>query len=269
MNRPLANDEKAVPFDVPADARVWRVAKQKARRGHPEPLYTPEGKPLDIPIDTDHEELAGYLDEIGDDCEGKYRFTALDSKNQVCCDTFGYARLSAGDEGDGGQVPRNAAAESVRDGEVAAIASALETLSTTIKELIEQSKQRDAETMKTLRQTIETLTVSNSAVSQTLARGYGDEIRPVRNPVDDDGGYEPDPAPIEAPPEDKVQQLMAALPQILSMIEGWQKLRNASAPSTPPNDSTGANGANGVAAPHGFGIHPNTDGSNGSNGGKG
>lgn len=267
MIRPLAFDQNGNQFDVPETARVWRVCKQKASRGRPEPLYTAEGKPLELPIDSDHEELPGYLEDIGDDCCGKYRFAAIDSRGQQCCETFAYARLSAGD--DDAPAVRNAAPSFDAD-RLATITSALETLSSTIKELIEQSKQRDAETMKTLRQTIETLTVSNSQVSQTLARGYGDEVRPVRNPAEEAFYVETSESatPAEQPPsEDKIKQLLDALPQIVTVLDVIQKFRNAN-PAPTSNGTNGVNGTstNGAPASPGFGIHPNGSGSNGTNG---
>lgn len=264
--RPLAIDLNGNQFEVPETAHTWRVSKQKAPRRPFEPLYTPEGKPLDIPVDTDHPELPGYLYESGDNGRGKYRFVALDSRGDVACTTHGYAVLASADD----EEPELRNAAPSYDGDrLATMASAIDALTSTIKELIEQSKQRDADTMKTLRQTIETLTVSNSQVSQTLARGYGDEVRPVRNPQETYYEVETDQAAaIEPPSEDKIKQLIDALPQIVSVLDMVQKFRNASPPPASGNGSTG-NGTNGAAASPGFGIHPGPNGSGGTGGNNG
>jgi hypothetical protein len=274
MKRPLAIDQNGNQFDVPDNARVWRVSKQKASRRPFEPVYTPEGKPLDIPIDSDHEELPGHLDESGDNCCGRYKFVALDSQGQIVCPTAGFAILAGSDDDE--PELRNAAPPHDVD-RLATIASTLDALTSTIRELIEQSKQRDAETMKTLRQTIETLTVSNSQVSQTLARGYGDEVRPVRNPADETYYVEaPDPSATAEPPpsEDKIKQLLDALPQIVSMLDVIQKFRNANPAPVASNNgvhgSNGPTGSNGAAPSPGLGIHSNSggNGTSGTNGGQ-
>jgi hypothetical protein len=253
MKRPLAFDQNGDQFDVPSTAYVWRVSKQKQPRRPFEPLYTPEGKLLDIPIDTDHDELPGHLDESGDDCRGRYKFVALDSQGQTACEPFGFAILSG--VGDDDPQPRNAAP--AYGGE---IASALEALASTIREL----KQRDEETLSTLRKTIEHQTLTLTSIAQTLAG-----VRPRSLPEEE---YEevaaPEPETPPPPPQlsamEQVQKFMTALPDLLKGIDLLRSMLSAAAttpatPSAPPRNADGNhNGTSGTHGANGVGAHAPT-----------
>jgi len=258
MWRDLANDEKGIPFDVPDSAKIWRVQRATNRRGHFAAVPGTDGEPLEVPICTTHKELIGYLEEVGDDCRNRYRVVALDGKKQVV-DTLGVVDLrgnhDASDGGDGAG-PRNAAPPNhVADSTNRSLTETLGEQNKLIRDLVEQNKQRDGETLKTLRQAHSDLTSALSAVSQTLAGRhtpmpavgaleYGEE--------EEDEAEEPKP---QASTAEKMQQVIAMMPQLMQMFEFFKGMTAGGdgGGTSQVVETSPANGANGAASPFSVG----------------
>jgi hypothetical protein len=74
---PLAYDDKGDPITVPPEAVAWRVRRMTGRRGRPSAIYF-DGRPVEIPIDGDVEDL----EESG--CHaGRYRLEAVDADGRL------------------------------------------------------------------------------------------------------------------------------------------------------------------------------------------
>ena len=79
-------------FDLPASAACWRVRRFKASgRGTPEVVFSDDGLPLIIPIDTEIGEFRTLVRNV----PGRYRLDPVDDNHKPCEDGTGaYLQLS-------------------------------------------------------------------------------------------------------------------------------------------------------------------------------
>lgn len=270
MIAPLANDEKGYAFELPNEARAWRVIRATGQKGKQQVLRF-EGRPLEIPIDAEVPEFCERVEKAGYNViPGRFRLQAVDSDGRACCDTIAVLEF---DEFDESAEPRNA---SIGDagpqfrGELQEILRTMkeghENAIKAMRELVETARRRDDDTLRTLRESLKVASETNGLALKALAKRVSG-LDPVIETVQPDELPEAEAAP-EATLAEKFQQIMEALPQIMNAVDAIQKMRNAAPaaaqPSTPSSDTNGTNGAGG------FGIHPPPgNGSNGSNGGHG
>jgi hypothetical protein len=77
---PLAIDDQGEPFDPPANAYGWRVVHQVWRKGPLQPLRTPAGYEMVLPLATTH---AQFLDAAIHHRPGAYHLFLVDDKSRV------------------------------------------------------------------------------------------------------------------------------------------------------------------------------------------
>jgi hypothetical protein len=75
---PLAFNFDGESFEVPPTAAAWRVKRLRAGRGAPELVYSSEGLPLVVPLETDIEELRRLVI-----VPGKYRLDLVDEAHRL------------------------------------------------------------------------------------------------------------------------------------------------------------------------------------------
>jgi hypothetical protein len=255
MIRPLANDEKGIPFDVPEDAKVWRVQKASNRRGHFAAVWR-DARPLELPIDADQDELLAALEDAGDDAIGKYRLAALDGKKQPCCgEDYAVVVLTAevaDDERRNAAPPIDAVAKSVTDGTLRALTETVAEQNKLVGRLVEEITKIRENELKAMRQGYGEATSALSAVAQTLA-GRRLPMPPAHAPEYGEAEEDQEAAG-EAPPQTLVEQLAPLMPMVM---QAWERMKGGGGP--PPSGAQSesnapATAANGTAG-GGLGIH--------------
>jgi hypothetical protein len=71
MMAPLARDQHGNAFELPAEAKYWRVRRHT--RGRPADVLGPDGEPLYIPVEQDQSDLRMH------GCAGLIRLDAVDN----------------------------------------------------------------------------------------------------------------------------------------------------------------------------------------------
>ena len=194
---PLALDDKGDPIAVPPEAVAWRVRRLTGRRGRPSALYL-DGRPLEIPIDGDVDDL----EEAG--ChEGRYRLEAVDADGRLIPGVVALTVLREGD-GDESEVSTDGASGPW----------------SVIRALLDNNAK---------------LVQSNSATMQAMATAFG-RVEP-RHDLDRRDASEdvPAKAPAESIAQ-IVQSLAPFLASAVSAFSGAKSVEPAPQPATPATE---------------------------------
>jgi hypothetical protein len=229
-------------FELAGAAQVWRVQKMTGRRGTQEVLFDGNDQPLSVPIDATPAELRAAIEGAGYAPAGRFKLVPCDKNGQQVGDKCGYITLK-------GELP-----EDERGGSGGASEAAISQMAHAVTRAVEKLVDRDNETQKTLRLCLETLTNRTADVNRELVAGYG-RVRPfveqaMQQPIEE----EEEPA-AELSPAEKLQQIGAALPQIMQFIEMFKSLSPQNAATNGANGTSGSNGASNGVNGVGLGIN--------------
>lgn len=250
---PLGNDEKGCAFDLPDEARKWRMIAATGKKG-PGRVLRDNGLPIEIPIDAEVSEFCDRLEQAGHAIGGRYRLQAVDANGCECCETVAILEFESPDEESAivAVEPRNNSGAFVEPAPqfrselqqvIGAMKEGHESVFKSIRELVETARRRDDDTLRTLRESLKVSSEANAIALKALAKGYS-SVQPVVELPEPPDEPEPEPALPAQTAMDKVQQLLTALPQILEAVEVVRKLSAArnSGVQTAPLASDGSSG---------------------------